>query len=71
MIDEKLVSVMQQRYSNIHPLIFHRSMERAKTAGDLFDILDSMPNKFPLIWDEKERRWFSTDDLYQSGEFLK
>ena len=68
MFDEKLISKLKERY-DVHPLIFHRSVERAKTAGDLFDILDTIPNKFPLIWNEKERRWLNTD-LYQGG-FLK
>ena len=70
MFDEKLISKLKERYP-VHPLIFHRSMEKAKTAGDLFDILDTMPNKFPLIWNEKERRWLNTNDLYQIGGFLK
>lgn len=36
---------IKERYNQIHPLIVHRSMERAKSPGDLFDILD-------YLWDE-------------------
>jgi len=70
MIDKDLVAKLKERY-NVHPLIFHRSLERAKTGGDLFDMLDTMPNKFPLVWNEEDRQWTATDDLYQAGGFLK
>ena len=49
---------------NIHPLIFHRSVEHAKDMGELFDILDCMPKKFPLMWDDKEHRWVEPQDLF-------
>jgi hypothetical protein len=69
MLDDKVVASLRSRYSNIHPLIFHRSKERAKTNGDLFDILDTMPGTYPIIWDEKLYRWVTTDDLLQSKDF--
>lgn len=47
----------KNRYLDIPPLILARSIERAKTLGELFDILEDMPKEFPLIWSEADRRW--------------
>jgi hypothetical protein len=68
-IDEEFVVKLRERYKNIHQLIFHRSLERAETPGDLFDILDSFPNKYPLVWDDDERHWAMTDDISQVSRF--
>ena len=57
MIDEKTLEVFSQRYSHIHLLLFWRSVEKAKTPGELFDILEGMPSDFPLIWDEDRHCW--------------
>lgn len=57
---------LKEKYCHIHPLLFQRSLEKAKTDGELFDILDGMPSVFPIIWDEKKREWTHTDDLLQS-----
>jgi len=61
---------LKQRYSHLHPLIFQRSLERARTNGELFDILDSIPiDKYPLKWREDKRVWEYTEDLLQiSGQ---
>lgn len=59
---------LRERYKHIHPLLFLRSMERAKTDGELFDLLDTMPNEYPLVWDEKNHLWCVTEDLMQSNE---
>ena len=50
MLDFELIKKLKERYSNIHPLIFHRSVEHAKSNGELFDILDTIPEKFPIVW---------------------
>lgn len=71
MFSEGLVEKLKERYSSLHPLIFHRSTEKAKNDVELFDILDSFPNKFPIAWDETSRRWQTTDDIYQVNEFSK
>lgn len=63
MFDPKLVETLKERYK-IHPLIFHRSMEHAETAGQLFDILESLP-KLPMIWDEANKCWKTTEDPIQ------
>lgn len=57
---------IRQRYQCLHPLIFQRSLEKARTNGELFDILDDIPvDKYPLKWCEDKRRWTYTEDLLQ------
>lgn len=65
MMNSDIVSKLRERYSHIHPLIFHRSVEQAKTPGELFDILDEFSDSYPIIWDEQTRRWKKTRDVYQ------
>ena len=52
----EVVESLKKRY-NLHPLMFHRSLERAKTEGELFDILEDCPKDYPLKWDEDSNRW--------------
>lgn len=68
MISEELISALKAKYT-IHPLIFHRSKERSKTAGELFDILDTMPKIFPIVWSEENKKWETTQDLFQAKAF--
>jgi hypothetical protein len=70
MRDQNIIEKLKERYSHLHPLILHRSIERSKSNGDLFDILDSLPDGFPLVWCESSSRWVKTTDIYQSKEFL-
>lgn len=70
MLDPIIIDKLKERYADIHPLIFHRSYERAKSNGDLFDILDTVPNKFPIVWCETTNRWTTTKDLYLSDSFF-
>ena len=56
-INDDLLKGFQQRYSFMHPLIFKRSVEKAKTPGDLFDILENIPQVFPIVWNEDEHCW--------------
>ncbi len=69
MIDKKTIEQLRKKYNDIPPLIFHRSVERAESGGDLFDILDFFPEKYPVIWDEKVRKWSVTEDLTQVEKF--
>jgi len=69
MIDENILDGLRARYSSIHPLIFHRSVEKASSPGDLFDILDLFPEKYPVIWSEEDHRWVTTNDLVQINKF--
>jgi hypothetical protein len=70
MVSDEIIEKLKERYKGIHPLMFHRSVERAKSDGDLFDILDSMPNKYPILWCETTYRWVTIDDIYQTENFL-
>lgn len=60
-------NALRERYGHIHPLLFFRSLERAETDGELFDLLHDMPNEFPLIWNEQDKKWNVTNDLLQSN----
>jgi hypothetical protein len=59
---------LKSRYSHIHPLLFQRSLEKAKTDGQLFDILETMPKEYPIVWDDDNYCWKHTKDLLQ-GDF--
>lgn len=69
MLDSVVIEKLKLRYPNIHPLIFHRSVEHAKTNGELFDILESIPDKYPLVWCENTSRWICLADQYLSDDF--
>lgn len=70
MLDKTVIEKLKERHAKINPLIFYRSCERAKTNGDLFDILETIPKGFPLTWCEADHRWKKTKDLYLSGDFF-
>lgn len=69
MIDQVVIKKLKDRYKDIHPLIFQRSVEKARTAGELFDILDSFKHKYPMVWNDQTRRWGTTNDLIQKDKF--
>lgn len=60
--EESLIN-FRKRYSHLHPLIFHRSLERASSLIDLFDILENIPSKFPIVWNEEKRSWVKETDI--------
>lgn len=64
---DKTQKALKERYSHIHPLIFQRSLDKSKTNGELFDILDTFPQEYPVLWNEKTRRWEHTKDLLLSN----
>jgi hypothetical protein len=65
MLDQEVVEKLKERYPQIHPLLFNRSVERARSVGELFDILESIPNEYPIVWGESEHRWVFTNDILQ------
>lgn len=85
-MNSKTIVKLKEQYNKIYPLIVHRSLERAKSPGDSFDILDRLwkdiqesiivedgkevCNAFPIVWDEEQRQWVKTDDLFQSQAFI-
>lgn len=63
MVDEIIANKLRERYTHVHPLIFSRSCSYAKNLGELFDILEGIPKKYPIIWDDKEKQWVTVDDV--------
>jgi hypothetical protein len=70
MLDQTVVAKLKETYSQLHPLLFHRSLERSKTNGDLFDIIDTVPKVYPLLWNEEDNRWSTVSDPYLIEQFL-
>jgi hypothetical protein len=69
-LDKETIAKLQSHYSYVHPLLFQRSVEKARSPGDLFDILDTIPSKFPITWDDSQRRWVISDDMLQAKSFV-
>ena len=67
----KTQKALKERYSHLHPLIFHRSLEKSNSDGELFDILDSVPEELPVVWDEEDRRWVHTTDILQGKNIIQ
>lgn len=61
--ESSLLEGFRQRYKSIHPLIFWRSLEKAKTAGELFDILEGVPVRYPIVWSEEKRCWIESEAI--------
>ena len=68
-LKKEIVDGLRLRYADVHPLMFHRSCERAKDETELFDILETMPKDFPMVWRDEIRGWQRTDDLFLSSNF--
>ena len=71
MLDANIIEKLRERYPDLHPLLFYRSLERAKSNSDLFDILDTIPKKYPIVWCESTNRWIVESDLYLSDGLLE
>lgn len=69
MIDQKVIDALRLKHSSMHPLLFQRSVEHAATAGNLFDILEDMPSKYPICWNDVLRVWSRCDDVTMKGNF--
>lgn len=71
MIDPVVIEKLREKYPGLHPLMFQRSVEHARDAGELFEILDSFTHDYPAIWDEETHRWKKQDDLIRVAELNK
>lgn len=60
---EEIINSLKKRYKNLHPLIFHRSLEKSDDPNVLFDILESIPKTFPIFWDDSKKKWCKTNDF--------
>lgn len=56
-IDKTMLDGFRSRYAHIHSLIFWRSIEKARTLGDLFDILEDVPASTPVVWSDEAHGW--------------
>lgn len=70
MLDPIIIQKLREKYPDLHPLLFHRSVERAKSNGHLFDILSTIPDNFPLVWNEELSRWVVVEDLFLKEDFF-
>lgn len=55
-----IVEKLRLRYSKVHPVLFQRILEKSINETELFDILDTIPDSFPLIFDNDTRRLMPT-----------
>lgn len=52
----------RDRYKHVHALVFQRSCEYALSLGDLFDILETLP-ELPFSWDQEKHKWVSVKNI--------
>jgi hypothetical protein len=71
MIPEETIKWLKAKFIDLHPLIFQRSLERSRTGGELFDILSTFSNEYPVFWCEKSRKWLVTTDIFQVKDYLE
>lgn len=62
-LEEEQIEKLRKRYPNLHLLVFHRSIERAKDMFHLFDILETIPKEYPICWDETHKFWTHKADI--------
>lgn len=65
-IDDAALANFRSKYARVHPLAFQRSLERAGSALELFEMLESMPAP-PFSWDESSRSWVRDEDIMCSA----
>ncbi len=49
-----------KRYKNCHPLLILRTLEKTKSLGKSFDLLEDFSGKNNLIWDNEKNKWEET-----------
>lgn len=64
---QQIVAKLKERYKDVHTVLFQRMVERAKNEVELFDILDTMPDSFPIVWDMEKRRLSQVMDILKQG----
>lgn len=71
MIEDYIIDSFKKSYKNIHPLVFHRSLEKSKKSINLFDALQSVPKNGPYFWDDKNKVWKKDYDFLIYKEVKK
>lgn len=56
----EIQDALGKRYSHLHPVLFLRSVERASSDTELFDILEGIKD-YPVVWDDLQRCWAKTN----------
>lgn len=68
---DKITAALKERYKHIHPLLFSRCVEKSITNVELFDLLEGMPKKFPIVWDGENSNWSISTDILQTPDLKK
>lgn len=63
--EPEFINSLRKRYSHLNPLLFQRSVEKAKNKVELFEILEDIP-ELPFSWNKKKRKWTKEKDLFLS-----
>ena len=61
--DDPCIEAFKKRYQHLNPLVFYRSLEKARDQMDFFEILESVPDRPPFSWGENEHTWVRDDDV--------
>ncbi len=59
----EIIESLAKKFSSVHQVLFARIVERANDETELFDILDTMPDSFPMMWDSDKRRLLPAKDM--------
>lgn len=65
--EDPILANFRSKYAHVHPLVLHRSVERASSVLDLFEILEALPKEPPFSWDDSCRAWVRDDDIMSLG----
>jgi hypothetical protein len=69
-LDPEIIESLRERYNEVHPLIFQRSIDHANSEVELFDVLDGIPDGYPIAWSETEHKWVATEDVWLQKNFI-
>lgn len=62
-LDEASLKNFREKYARVHPLVFQRSLEKASSSLELFEILESVPADVPYCWNDLKRSWVRNEDI--------
>lgn len=68
--EDPVLANFRDRYPHVHPLVMHRSVEKASSILNLFEILAAVPNEGAFSWDDAKRSWVRDGDV-MAVELLK
>jgi hypothetical protein len=71
MIEEIAAQKLRGRYAHVNPVLFKKSCDYAKSLGDLFDILEGLPQVYPITWNDSKRQWVTVDDVLTLNQECK